>query len=129
MVAEDSDIFQVDPKEKPIDIAEESIRKLDRKHKHGQGLIEDPSYLHGQPVFVGVLELDNIIGANQQNATKIFYHNVGANLKSEMYPITHHMSSKSNQFGYDFIGKILGHLLPNIDYSGVSKLKPGDEKW
>jgi hypothetical protein len=96
MVAEDSDIFQVDPKEKPWDIAEESIRKLDRKHKHGQGLIEDPSYLHGQPVFVGVLELDNIIGANQQNATKIFYHNVGANLKSEMYPITHHMSSKSN---------------------------------
>ena len=35
MVAEDSDIFQVDPKEKPTDIAEESIRKLDRKHKHG----------------------------------------------------------------------------------------------
>ena len=39
------------------------------------------------------------------------------------------MSSKSNPYGYDFIGKILQHLMSNIPGTGIKELKPMTESW
>ena len=41
----------------------------------------------------------------------------------------HTMSTRHNEYGFDTVGHILKHLLPNIDAANVHDINPPDDGW
>jgi hypothetical protein len=104
------------------------------KELAGKGDIDPLEGIKGAPVWQLRESLDNLVGQNQQNASKQFYEALGANLSSEMKEWRHVFAiddprqsmqgdciTSSHFCGWDTAGRILIHLLWNLPSSGIDR--------
>lgn len=123
------------------------------------GLIDNPLNLKDIPIIILQETVDPIAPLAVQETQKIFYENFGANVTflqeefSHTYPVdisTEELPEVScvieaedndqlislggekrqvSNCGYDWAGKVLNHLLPNVPGSNITEIMPPNDNW
>lgn len=109
------------------------------------GLADDLSNIAGIPVIILSETKDPIAPSENQLTSRVFYENLGATVEYLEEDFTHTYPTDSDETelvscadgekrtvsncGYDWAGKVLNHLLPNIPGSNVTEIAPKFENW
>ena len=99
------------------------------------GVIDDPSNLSGNPVWIFSGANDPLAQPVNQVAQKEYYENFGATVSLVVYPTEHKVPTifaTSDEYlntGYDTVGVMLEYLLTNLQTNPISSLNAADANY